>query len=131
MKARCYSKNHIHYSDYGGRGIKICDEWLNDVNTFYDWAINNNYRDDLTLDRIDNSKGYSPDNCRFIDNVTQQNNRRDNVYLTYNGETKSIKQWSNELNVNIRTLYTRKFKNWSVHDILFGRKRQCQHGTTK
>lgn len=72
---------------------------------------------------------YEPNNCRYVDNIIQQNNRRDNVYLTYNGETKSIKQWANELNINIKTLYTRKFKKWDVHDILFGREKQCHRGT--
>lgn len=129
MKARCYNSKHVHYKDYGGRGIKICQEWLDDNKTFFDWAMNNGYQESLTIDRIGNDKGYSPDNCRWRTMKEQQRNRRDNVYLTYNGETKSIKQWSKDLNVNIRTLYTRKFKKWSVHDILFGRQKQCRHGT--
>lgn len=122
MKARCYRKSHKHYKDYGGRGITICDAWLNDFMSFYNWAIDNGYREGLTIDRIDNNKGYSPDNCRFITHQEQQNNRRNNVYITYNSETKSINDWATELNVNVMTLYTRRFKNWSVHDILFGRK---------
>lgn len=121
MKQRCYNSNHKHYKNYGGRGIAVCDEWKNDFQAFYDWAINNGYQEGLTIDRIDNNCNYEPNNCRWVDNITQQNNRRNNVYLTYNGKTQTMKQRSNELNVNVKTLYTRKFKNWNVHDILFRR----------
>lgn len=121
MKARCYNKNNTAYKYYGKRGITICDEWLNDFMTFYNWAMNNGYNDTLTIDRINNDGKYGPNNCRWVDVTSQNNNRRNNVYLTYNGKTQPIKEWAKELNVNVKTLYTRKFKNWNVHDILFGR----------
>lgn len=73
MKKRCYNPNEPQFRDWGGRGIKVCDEWLNNFKAFYDWAMNNGYERRLHLDRIDNNKNYSPDNCRFI---TQANNNR-------------------------------------------------------
>lgn len=76
MKMRCSNKNHPRYSDYGARGILICDEWLHDSNKFCEWALNNGYMDDLTIDRIDNDKGYSPDNCRWVSQAVNTRNTR-------------------------------------------------------
>lgn len=73
MKQRCYNPNNPKYNSYGGRGITICDEWLNDFQMFYDWSMSHGYSDELTIDRINNDKGYSPQNCRWI---TWEENRK-------------------------------------------------------
>lgn len=82
MKDRCYRPKHVHYKHYGGRGITICDEWLHDFTAFRDWALKTGYdesapRGVCTIDRIDNDKGYSPDNCRWVTMKEQRHNQRD------------------------------------------------------
>ena len=76
MKTRCYNPKFIYYNNYGGRGIKICDEWLNDFGKFYDWTINNGYKEGLTIDRINNDGNYEPSNCRWITRAEQNRNQR-------------------------------------------------------
>lgn len=76
MKTRCYNPNFIYYCNYGGRDIKICDEWLNDFALFYNWAINNGYEEGLTIDRINNDGDYESSNCRWVTRAEQNRNKR-------------------------------------------------------
>lgn len=107
MKQRCYNPNHEWYGRYGGRGITMCDEWVNSFDCFKDWATNNNWETGLTLDRIDNDGVYSPDNCRWVHWDTQQNNRSTNRLVTYNSETHTIAEWAKKFGVMYVTLWAR------------------------
>lgn len=79
MKARCYNPNHQAYSNYGERGITVCQEWLDSPDAFIEWALDNGFQIDLQIDRIDNSGEYSPDNCRWVTSIVQNRNTRANV----------------------------------------------------
>ncbi len=94
MIARCHNPNNASYYNYGARGITVCDEWRHDRTKFVDWAKENGYRKGLSIDRIDNNKGYSPDNCRWVERLVQQNNTRKNRFLTVDGETHTISEWA-------------------------------------
>jgi len=111
MKGRCKNKNNNKAKDYSGRGITICDEWENFEN-FYKWAIANGYRENLTIDRIDNNGNYEPSNCRWTDLITQENNKRTNRRIEYNGEIKTLAQWARVFNINYNTLRNRLNRGW-------------------
>jgi hypothetical protein len=95
--SRCYNTNVKSYSDYGGRGIKVCDEWRNNFTKYYEWAIANGFSKEKSLDRIDVNGDYCPENCRFTDAKIQANNNTRNVYLTAFGETKTATQWTEDI----------------------------------
>lgn len=120
IKTRCYNKSNRGYHDYGERGIKVCQEWLDDFGAFYNWAINNGYQDNLTIDHIDVNKGYEPDNCRWTTPKQQANNRRNNIMLTYANKTQNMKQWSETLKIPYAAVLSRHTRNGSVEYILFG-----------
>ena len=123
MKDRCYNIADKDYKNYGLRGIKICDEWLEDDNrgllNFYNWAIKNGYKNDLTIDRIDVNGNYEPNNCRWVDNKTQSNNRRNNCYITYNYETHTVAEWSRIIKICESTIRERIKLNFPVSLILY------------
>jgi len=122
IKDRCYNIKNKKYNYYGNRGIKVYDDWLDKKNgfiNFYNWAINNGYKDNLTIDRIDVNGNYEPNNCRWATMKQQANNRRNNHYITYNNETHTITEWSKILNINRYTLYDRINKsNMSIEKAL-------------
>jgi hypothetical protein len=114
MKGRCYRKTAKRYDLYGGRGIKVCDEWKNSFIAFYKWSIENGYQEDLTIDRIDVNGNYEPNNCRWISNFEQQSNRTDNRFIKYKGKTKTLSEWSRIYNLNLKTLQKRINKGWDL-----------------
>lgn len=125
LKQRCYNRNSTFYKNYGGRGIVVCDEWLNPEMydgrstkgwiSFKEWALKNGYNDSLTIDRIDVNKGYEPSNCRWVSMRTQQNNRTNNHLVTYKGRTQSLANWCRELNLNYDTIKCRlNRQHWAV-----------------
>jgi len=118
MKERCYNKNYQEYHLYGGRGIKVCEEWKNDFMFFYDWAMANGYNSKLSIDRIEFNGNYEPSNCRWANDYTQANNKRNNILLTHNGKTMTMPEWARELTLPYSTLANRRKKGKSVEEIL-------------
>lgn len=119
-KSRCTNPQDKDFERYGARGIVMCNEWTgsNGLENFIGWSMSNGYQDNLSIDRIDNSKGYSPDNCRWVTMKKQQNNRRNNHIITYNGKSQTISQWSEELGIKHSTLLYRIDSGWSVEKAL-------------
>lgn len=107
MKQRCNLDNGSRtYKDYGGRGIKVCDEWDRSYESFRDWALTHGYDDTMSVERIDVDKGYTPENCTFIPIRDQSKNRR-NTLLTVNGVTKTKQQWADAIGIDKATLSSR------------------------
>lgn len=127
MKMRCYDKKSASYIDYGGRGITVCDEWLNSFETFNKWLNDNNYSDELSIDRIDVNGNYNPDNCRMANSYVQANNTRKNRHLIIAGVDKTVAEWAEIVGINPNTIYGRLFNGWSARDAVFkplcGRRR--------
>jgi hypothetical protein len=114
IRSRCKYKSDKHYKHYGGKGIRVCDEWQ-DFEVFYQWALLSGYSDSLTIDRIDVNGNYEPSNCRWIDRKAQANNRTNNRIITYRNESHTLSEWSEILDINYSTLSARLNKyHWSV-----------------
>lgn len=107
IKRRCCNPKCKEYKNYGGRGIRMCDEWSNGFFKFKEWALKNGYKSGLWIDRINNDGNYEPSNCRWATPKEQANNKRTNHLFTYNGETHTIKEWSEAKNINYGTLMQR------------------------
>lgn len=124
MKDRCFNQKSKRYVDYGGRGITVCEEWLgeNGFINFYDWAMNNGYMDELSIDRIDNNGNYCPENCRWATIKEQQNNKRNNFLIEHNGETHTLAEWAEITGKNRSTIKSRVKNGWNIEDALFGEK---------
>lgn len=122
IQQRCYNSKCRQYNDYGGRGITMCQEWRSDYAAFRDWALATGYIEEVlpngmnkwTIDRINVNGNYEPSNCRWITCQEQQFNKRDNVVLTYNGETKTAKEFSEQYNISPAVLWQRIKKGWSA-----------------
>lgn len=123
MKDRCYKETDLAYSYYGGRGIKVCDEWRSDPGTFYAWAYSTGYNDDAprgecTLDRIDVNGDYFPNNCRWISSKEQARNRRSNRVLSYKGEKHCLVEWAEICGIRYSVLRNRVHSGWSIERAL-------------
>lgn len=119
MKKRCYNSKTPQYKDYGGRGIAVCYEWCNNFQSFYDWSMANGYNDTLSIDRVDNNKSYSPDNCRWATRRQQNRNTRQNRNITINGETHCLKDWCDILGLKRSTVSNRINRyNWTIEKAL-------------
>lgn len=119
MKSRCNNPNANGYEDYGGRGITVCDEWNgeHDYINFKIWAMNNGYEEGLSIDRIDVNGNYEPNNCRWVTQKIQTRNMRNNLNITYKGETHVLQDWAEILNINPNTLYHRIYTlHWNICD---------------
>lgn len=114
MKQRCYNPNDTGYYNYGGRGITVCDEWRNGFKSFYLWALDNNWKKGLEIDRVDNNGPYCPENCRIVTRQQNASNTRNNVFVTINDEKLTIAEASRRYNpfVSINTIRGRITSGW-------------------
>lgn len=118
MKKRCYAVKFKDYRNYGGRGIKVCDEWLNDFMSFYDWSMNNGYKECLSIDRIDVNGNYEPSNCRWATMKQQSRNTRRNNIVTFNNVSHCVTDWCDLLGIKRNTVYKRLSYGWNMHEAL-------------
>lgn len=129
IKKRCTNEKFWAYKDYGGRGIKICAAWEHDFECFRKWAEENGYDDSLTIDRIDVNGDYAPDNCRWVNRTVQMNNTRSNHIVTVNGESLTIAQWAERLEIT-RYRIDSAYKRGADLEEYIGRliDQRCKHG---
>lgn len=118
MKCRCYNPNDKKYPRYGLRGIKVCDEWKNDFVKFNNWANSNGYTEGLSIDRINNDGNYEPSNCRWVTIVENSNNTSKNVFITHNGVTRTISEWSRCIGVSVDAIRWR-IKKYGICENVF------------
>ena len=120
MKDRCCKKEHKAYRNYGGRGIRICNEWLENPGLFIQWGIQNGWERKLQIDRIDNDGDYTPENCRFVTSRINNRNRRSSRMVTAFGETKCISAWCDDprSRVNASIIQARLDLGWSHEDAI-------------
>jgi len=117
MIQRCKNKKQVRYKDYGGRGITVCDKWLDFTNFYADMG---ECGPSLSIDRIDNNGNYEPSNCRWADAITQNNNTRKNRFVTANGKTMTIANWARLLNIKQNTIVTRLRRGWTDDQAING-----------
>ena len=116
MLARCYNKNSVEYHNYGGRGIIVCDEWRGKegFEEFLKWSLENGYKENLSIDRINVNGNYEPQNCRWATQKEQGNNTRKNVKINYCGETHTVTEWAEIMNVPYKRLHRRIKSGWDI-----------------
>lgn len=121
MKQRCLNPNFSSYKWYGGRGVKICERWLGQSGFENFLSDMGEVPNGLTLERIDNNGNYEPSNCRWATRKEQCRNRKTGAFITFHGRTQTIAAWAEELRVNPKTIYNRRYIGWNDEDSLFGR----------
>lgn len=127
MHSRCENPNHKYYANYGGRGISVCDEW-NEYIPFRDWAIKTGYNDNLTIDRAEVNGNYNPENCRWATIREQQNNKRSNHLVQFNGVSHTISEWSEIVGIKKTTIKERLNARWPIEKVLTEPVRQRTKG---
>lgn len=115
---RCTNKNRADSRNYVDKGISICEEWKNSFCKFKEWALKNGYNDTLTIDRINNALGYSPENCRWVTKKAQARNTSQNRKITINGETHILTEWAEITGINRYTISTRLQRGWTPEEAL-------------
>ena len=125
MKHRCFNPNHKSYSDYGGRGIAVCDRWKNSVENFF-LDMGSRPTAKHSLDRIDNNTDYSPENCKWSTKAEQQNNRRSNHLITIGCVTLNIAQWTKEMGFTEKVILMRLKLGWSEFAAVMTPVRPCK-----
>lgn len=118
MKNRCYRINNKQYSNYGGRGITVCEEWKKDFLSFFTWANENGYKNNLTIDRIDVDGNYCPENCRFIPLSEQQKNKRNTIIIEYMNMKYTISEFSQLTSKSYDSIYRKIQKGMSPEEII-------------
>lgn len=116
MKDRRYNPKDKRYNRYGGRGIKICNEWLNSYQEFEKWSLSHGYEEALTIDRIDNDGDYEPNNCKYVTFSENSKKKGTNKYFTYKGKTQNLTDWCNELNLKYHTVLCRLRAGWTFEN---------------
>jgi hypothetical protein len=118
IKQRCTNKNNDRYEEYGGRGIKVCEEWMETFDVFREWSLKNGYRDDLSIDRIDVNGNYEPSNCKWSTGLEQARNKRTSRYITIDRETKTVAEWAEISGVPYKTLQRRIYTGCKEENLL-------------
>ena len=132
MLTRCTNSNNKSYKYYGGKGVKICEEWLNNFENFYNWAVNNGYAENLTIDRINVNGNYEPSNCRWATMKEQGSNKSNSRIIKAFGESLTLSQWAEKTGLSITTLKSRLDKlNWSAEKALTTKRRKYKRSIKK
>ncbi|MBE6725125.1 MAG: hypothetical protein E7576_08055 [Ruminococcaceae bacterium] len=118
MIGRCYNTKSDSYAYYGGRGITVCDEWKESFDVFAEWAYENGYKTGLTIDRIDNNKGYYPENCRIVTKQEQNNNKRNNVVLLIDGVRYTVTQAANKAGIKPSTVFNWIYRGATKNEVI-------------
>lgn len=127
MNTRCYNPNFPAYKYYGGKGIVVCDEWVDDFVAFREWSISNGYEDNLTIDRIDGNGNYEPSNCRWVTLADQQRNKDNNILINVKGESLTVTEVSKKYNIPMTTLRNRISLGTKDEDLIKPKKRDVLH----